>query len=298
MRGDSLSVLLPVLLPHGLTSLLRTATCRKPGNLLMLVFIAHSRILLITVTHLVCLAGKRHLCTAPNCVGVHRDGIFAEFVCLPISNVWRADPKIPLEVLSCFDPLGNAKHTALAFNILGEDVLITGAGPIGLMSIAIAQHAGARNVVITDVIPYRLDLARKMGATRVVDASKENLKDVQKELGMHEGFDIGFEMSGTAAGLRDMIANMCNGGKIALLGIQASETAINWNDVVLKGLLIKGIYGRKMFETWYKMTVMIQSGLDISPIITHQFSYLDYEEAFHTMKSGQSGKIVLDWSAV
>ncbi len=242
-----------------------------------------------------CLAGRRHLCKATSGVGVNRPGAFAEYLCIPVTNVWHADPSIPLEILSCFDPLGNATHTALSFDVLGEDVLITGAGPIGVMAAAIARHAGARYVVVTDLNPYRLELARKMGVTLAVDVRQESIADTQKKLGMKEGFDVGMEMSGSAQALSDMVANMCHGGKLALLGILPPKTCLNWNQVIFNGLVIKGIYGREMYETWYKMTSMIQSGLDISPIITHRFHYTDYEEAFQVMRSGNSGKVVLTW---
>jgi threonine 3-dehydrogenase len=244
-----------------------------------------------------CLAGRRHLCPKTSGIGVNRPGAFAEFLSIPVTNVWHCDPSIPLDVLACFDPLGNATHTALSFDVLGEDVLITGAGPIGLMATAIARHAGARYVVVTDRNPYRLDLARKMGATLTIDVSDgTTLAHAQKQLGMKEGFDVGLEMSGSAAALRDMLANMCHGGKIAMLGIPEADTRIDWNLVVFNGLTIKGIYGREMYETWYKMTVMIQSGLDISPIITHRFDVKDFREAFDVMRSGQSGKVVLNWA--
>ena len=243
-----------------------------------------------------CLAGRRHLCKQPSSVGVNRTGCFAEFLSIPVANVWYADPKIPLDILACFDPFGNATHTALSFDILGEDVLITGAGPIGVMATAIAKHAGARYVVVTDINPYRLELARKMGATRCVDARSERLQDVQKELGMHEGFDVGLEMSGNASALREMLVNMCHGGKIALLGIQPADTAIDWDTIIFNGLTLKGIYGREMFETWYKMTSMLQTGLDIAPVITHRFSYRDFEQGFEAMRSGLSGKVILDWT--
>ena len=242
-----------------------------------------------------CLAGRRHLCAKTSGVGVNRDGAFAEFLSIPVTNAWPCDPSIPLEVLSCFDPLGNATHTALSFDVLGEDVLITGAGPIGLMAAAIVRHAGARFVVVTDLNPYRLDLARKMGATVAVDVSKENLRDVQRELGMKEGFDVGLEMSGSPAAFGDMLASMCHGGKIALLGI-LPRTEIDWDCVVFNGLTIKGIYGREMYETWYKMTVMIQGGLDITPAITHRFPYTEFAQGFEVMRSGRSGKVVLDWA--
>jgi threonine 3-dehydrogenase len=242
-----------------------------------------------------CLAGRRHLCKDTHGVGVNRDGAFAEYLCIPMSNVWHADPKIPLEVLSCFDPLGNAVHTALSFDVLGEDVLITGAGPIGCMAAAVVRHAGARHVVVTDLNPERLAMARRLGATRVVDVRSEKLEDVQRELGMREGFDVGLEMSGSPAATNQMIANMCHGGKIALLGIPPASFAIDWNTVIFNMLTLKGIYGREMYETWYKMTTMIQSGLDISPVITHRFPADSFLEAFELMESGKSGKIVLEW---
>lgn len=243
-----------------------------------------------------CLAGRRHLCMNTSGVGVNRSGAYAEYLCIPVTNVWYADPKIPLDIISIFDPLGNATHTALSYSVLGEDVLITGAGPIGIMAMTIAKHAGARHVVITDVNPYRLELARKMGATLALDVRTENIRDAQKKLGMKEGFDVGLEMSGNAAALRDMLANMCHGGKIALLGILPPDTAIDWNTVIFNGLFIKGIYGREMYETWYLMTSMIQSGLNISPVITHRFHYTEFEEAFQVMRSGNSGKVILDWT--
>ncbi|HEU5079441.1 MAG TPA: L-threonine 3-dehydrogenase [Opitutaceae bacterium] len=242
-----------------------------------------------------CLAGRRHLCKDTKGVGVNRDGAFAEFLCIPASNAVHVDPSIPLDVLSCFDPLGNATHTALQFDLVGEDVLITGAGPIGCMAVAIVKKAGARNVVVTDVNPDRLQLAKKMGATRVVDVSRETLSAVQKELGMKEGFDVGLEMSGNPRALNEMIANMFHGGRIALLGIMPEAAAVDWNAVVFNMLTIKGIYGREMYETWYKMTAMIQSGLDISPVITHRFHFTEFQEAFDLMRSGRSGKIVLSW---
>lgn len=242
-----------------------------------------------------CLAGRRHWCKDTQGVGVNRAGSFAEYVCIPASNVWLCDPKIPEDVLSIFDPYGNATHTTLSFDLLGEDVLITGAGPIGIMAAAIARHAGARYVVITDVNPYRLQLAKKMGATRTVDVRKEHLKDVQNELGMSEGFDVGLEMSGNGQAFEAMLENMVHGGKIALLGILQPETKINWDLIVFNSLTIKGIYGREMFETWYKMTVMIQGGLDLTPVITHRFDYTEFEKGFELMRSGQSGKIILNW---
>lgn len=242
-----------------------------------------------------CLAGRRHLCNSTSGVGVNRPGAFAEYLSIPVTNVWHCDPAIDPDILSCFDPLGNAVHTALSFDVLGEDVLITGAGPIGIMAAAVARHAGARHVVVTDVNEYRLNLALKMGASRAVNVSNTRLKDVMDSLGMKEGFDVGLEMSGNASAFKDMIQSMCHGGKIAVLGIQQPETMVDWNTIVFNGLTLKGIYGREMYETWYKMTAMIQSGLDISPVITHTFHYTDYEKAFELMSSGQSGKIVLSW---
>lgn len=242
-----------------------------------------------------CLAGRRHLCKDTKGVGVNRDGAFAEYLCLPASNAVLVDPAIPLDVLSCFDPLGNAVHTALQYDLVGEDVLITGAGPIGCMAAAIAKQAGARKVVVTDVNPARLALAQRMGATRVVDVTREKLPDVQRELGMKEGFDVGLEMSGTPRALADMIDNMYHGGRIALLGIMPEKAAIDWNKVVFNMLTIRGVYGREMYETWYKMTALIQSGLDISPIITHRMPYTEFQRGFELMRSGQSGKIVLNW---
>jgi threonine 3-dehydrogenase len=227
---------------------------------------------------------------------VNRPGAFAEYVVIPETNVWSADPKIPLDVLTCFDPLGNAVHTALSFDVLGEDVLITGAGPIGIMAVAIAKHAGARHVVITDVNPYRLELGKRLGATVACDIRSQSLQEVMATLGMKEGFDVGLEMSGNNRALNDMLGTMCHGGKIALLGIQGKEAAIDWDLVVFNGLTIKGIYGREMYETWYKMTSMIQSGLNIEPVITHRFAYTEFEQAFALMRSGRSGKVVLNWS--
>ncbi|MBW1891562.1 MAG: L-threonine 3-dehydrogenase, partial [Deltaproteobacteria bacterium] len=242
-----------------------------------------------------CLAGRRHLCMKTSGVGINRPGAFAEYLSIPVTNVWLCDPTIPMDILACFDPLGNATHTALSFDVLGEDVLITGAGPIGCMATAIARHAGARYVVVTDINPYRLKLAQKMGATLTLDTRSAKIEDAQKKLGMKEGFDVGMEMSGNPDALRSMLFNMCHGGKIALLGIFEQETAIDWDPVVFNGLTIKGIYGREMYETWYKMTVMIQSGLDIAPVITHRFHYSEYEKGFEVMCSGQSGKVILNW---
>nr|WP_022664991.1 L-threonine 3-dehydrogenase [Desulfospira joergensenii] len=242
-----------------------------------------------------CLAGRRHLCKDTRGVGVNRPGAFAEYLAIPVTNVWYCDTSIPLDILACFDPLGNATHTALSFDLLGEDVLITGAGPIGCMAAAIARHCGARHVVVTDVNPFRLELAARAGATRTLDVTREEIKDVQKELGMKEGFDVAMEMSGNPAALASILDNMCHGGKIALLGIMPEETKIDWNKVVFNMLTIKGIYGREMYETWYKMTSMIQTGLDISTLITHNFHYTEFEKGFEVMRSGKSGKVVLEW---
>jgi threonine 3-dehydrogenase len=243
-----------------------------------------------------CLAGRRHLCAHTVGVGVNRPGAFAEYLALPMTNVWHHDSNIDQDVASIFDPFGNAAHTALSFPVLGEDVLITGAGPIGIMAAAIVKHAGARHVVITDVNEYRLDLARKMGVTQALNVNQGSLKEAQKELGMAEGFDVGLEMSGNPAAFRDMIDSMCHGGKIAMLGIPSEPFAIDWNKVVFNMLTIKGIYGREMYETWYKMTVMLQSGLDLNPVITHRFDYPDFEKGFEVMNSGQSGKVILNWN--
>ncbi|HEY3990918.1 MAG TPA: L-threonine 3-dehydrogenase [Acidobacteriaceae bacterium] len=245
-----------------------------------------------------CLAGRRHLCAFTSGVGVNRPGAFAEFVVLPMSNIWRHEPHVNQEVAAIFDPFGNAVHTALSFPVLGEDVLITGAGPIGIMCIPVVKRAGARHVVITDLNPYRLELARKMGATLAVNTAETPLGEVQKQLGMQEGFDVGLEMSGNGAAFRDMIANMSHGGKIAVLGIPAKEVALDWSKVIFNMITIKGIYGREMYETWYKMSVMIHSGLDISPVITHRYGYADFEAGFTAMRSGQTGKVVLDWTAL
>jgi threonine 3-dehydrogenase len=243
-----------------------------------------------------CLAGRRHLCAHTLGVGVNRPGAFAELVSLPMSNVWHHHAPIDLDVAAIFDPFGNAVHTALSFTVLGEDVLITGAGPIGCMAAAVARHAGARYVVVTDINPWRLDLAKRMGASRTVNVQQERLGDVQRELGMTEGFDVGLEMSGNPDAFRDMLSNMAHGGKVAMLGIPTEPIAIDWNQVVFNMLTIKGIYGREMYETWYKMTVMLQSGLDITPVITHRYHYTDFEQAFQEMASGQSGKSILVWS--
>jgi threonine 3-dehydrogenase len=243
-----------------------------------------------------CLAGRRQLCADTKGIGVNRPGAFAELISVPMTNVWYHNPKIDRDVASIFDPFGNAVHTALTFNVLGEDVLVTGAGPIGIMAAAVAKHAGARYVVVTDVNEYRLDLAKKMGVTLALDVSKGTVRDAQKQLGMKEGFDVGLEMSGNASAFRDMLANMAHGGKIAMLGIPTEPLAIEWNTVIFNMLTIKGIYGREMYETWYKMTVMLESGLNIMPIITHRYHYTEFEKGFAAMKSGHSGKVVLDWT--
>jgi len=243
-----------------------------------------------------CLAGRRHLCKDTQGIGVNRPGAFAEYIALPMTNVWVHDPAIPRDIQSIFDPFGNAVHTALSFDVLGEDVLITGAGPIGCMAAAVVRHAGARHVVVTDLNGYRLALAKKLGATLAVDPRQTPLRDVQKQLGMKEGFDVGLEMSGNAAAFRDMLANMAHGGKIAILGIPEKEFAIDWHKVIFNMLTLKGIYGREMYETWYQMTVMLQSGLDIRPIVTHRFPYTDFEKGFEAMRSGDCGKVVLTWA--
>ncbi|MBI2256114.1 MAG: L-threonine 3-dehydrogenase [Proteobacteria bacterium] len=242
-----------------------------------------------------CRAGRRHLCRNTFGIGVNRPGAFAEFLALPAVNAFKIADNISDDLAAIFDPYGNATHTALSFNLVGEDVLITGAGPIGIMAVAIAKHVGARHVVITDVNDYRLDLAHRMGATRAVNVSREPLTDVMKELGMVEGFDVGLEMSGVPSAFNTMLDVMNHGGKVALLGIPPGNTAIDWNNVIFKGLEIKGIYGREMFETWYKMVAMLQSGLNLNPILTHQFALKDYVEGFQTMLSGQSGKVILNW---
>lgn len=242
-----------------------------------------------------CMAGRRHLCADTKGVGVNRPGAFAEYLSLPMTNVWHHDHRIDRDVASIFDPFGNAVHTALSFPVLGEDVLITGAGPIGCMAAAVARHAGARYVVVTDINPWRLELASKMGATHTLDVRVQSIAQIQKKLGMIEGFDVGLEMSGNPQAFHDMIDNMSHGGKIAMLGIPEKEIAIDWNKVVFNMLTIKGIYGREMYETWYKMTVMIQGGLDISPVITHRFHYTEFQKAFEVMRSGNSGKVILNW---
>jgi threonine 3-dehydrogenase len=243
-----------------------------------------------------CMAGRRHLCAHTQGVGVNRAGAFAEYIALPMTNVWRHHAGIDLDVAAIFDPFGNAVHTALTFPVLGEDVLITGAGPIGVMAAMVVRHAGARHVVITDVNDYRLDLAHRVGVTRAVDIRGTTLADVQRELGMTEGFDVGLEMSGNATALRDMLANMAHGGRIALLGLPTAEIAIDWTVIVFNMLTIKGIYGREMYETWYMMSSMLQSGLDISPIITHRFAFAEYEAAFAAARSGHAGKVILRWA--
>ena len=243
-----------------------------------------------------CLAGRRHLCAHTQGVGVNRAGAFAEYVVLPMMNVWKHMHPIPHEIAAIFDPFGNAVHTALSFPVMGEDVLVTGAGPIGIMAAAVAKFSGARHVVITDTNPHRLELARKTGIPVTVDSRTTRLADVQKRLDMHEGFDVGLEMSGSPEAFREMLENMCHGGKIAMLGIPSSEIAIDWSRVIFNMLTIKGIYGREMYETWYKMTVMLESGLDIRPVITHRFPYTEFEKGFGVMQTGQSGKVVLTWA--
>jgi threonine 3-dehydrogenase len=242
-----------------------------------------------------CQAGRRHLCADTQGVGVNRNGGFAEYVVIPKSNVWRHEEGIDRELAAIFDPFGNAVHTALSFPLVGEDVLITGAGPIGLMSIPVVKHAGARHVVVTDLNAVRLDQARKMGATVAFNPMERSLEDVQKELGMKEGFDVGLEMSGSPAALRQMVAGMSHGGKIAILGIPNDSPGIDWRKVIFKSLTILGVYGREMYETWYKMTMLLQSGVDISPVITHRFAFDDYQEAFRLMKTGDCGKVILSW---
>jgi threonine 3-dehydrogenase len=245
-----------------------------------------------------CLAGRRHLCAHTQGLGVNRAGAFAEYVVLPMTNVWKHIHPISREIAAIFDPFGNAVHTALSFPTLGEDVLVTGAGPIGIMAALVARFSGARHVAITDVNPNRLRLAEKAGIRVTVDSRTERLKDVQKRLDMREGFDVGLEMSGSPEAFREMLENMSHGGKIAMLGIPSGEVAIDWSDVIFNMLTIKGIYGREMFETWYKMKVMIESGLDISPVITHRFSWREYEKGFEAMRTGEAGKVILDWSSI
>lgn len=242
-----------------------------------------------------CRAGKVHLCRNTMGIGVNRQGCFAEYLSIPASNVYKLPEKVTDDLGAILDPMGNATHTALSYDLIGEDVLITGAGPIGIMAVKIAKFVGARNVVITDVNPYRLELAKKMGATRAIDVSKEKLSDVMAELNMKEGFDVGLEMSGNGRAFNDLIKAMNNGGKVSLLGIVPPNTTINWNDVIFKGLFLKGIYGREMYETWYKMGAMIEAGLDMKPIITHKYKIDDFQKGFDAMRSGQSGKVILDW---
>jgi threonine 3-dehydrogenase len=242
-----------------------------------------------------CLAGRRHLCAHTQGIGVNRSGAFAEYIVLPMSNIWKHSEGIDLDIAAIFDPFGNAVHTALTFPVLGEDVLVTGAGPIGIMGAAVAKHAGARYVVISDVNPYRLELAAKVGVTMAIDPRKTSFQEVQQKLGMREGFDVGLEMSGNASAFRDMLANMSHGGKIALLGIPSGEMSIDWHHIIFNMLTVKGIYGREMYETWYKMTVMLQSGLNIAPVITHHFSWREHEQAFAVMRTGNAGKVILDW---
>lgn len=243
-----------------------------------------------------CMAGRRHLCAHTSGIGVNRPGAFAEYLVLPMSNVWEHRPGIDLDIAAMFDPFGNAVHTALQFDLFAEDVLITGAGPIGCMAAAVCKQAGARHIVITDINPKRLKMAEKLGATRTVDVTKESLSDVQKELGMTEGFDVGLEMSGSPVAFNDMIKQMCHGGKISLLGIPSEEAATDWNTVIFNMITIKGIYGREMYETWYKMSLLIESGLDISSIITHQLNFRDFKQGFEAMREGDAGKVILDWT--
>ncbi len=244
-----------------------------------------------------CLAGRRHLCAHTLGTGVQRNGCFAEFIVLPMTNVWRHSPGIPREIAAIFDPLGNAVHTALAFPVLGEDVLVTGAGPIGIMAAAVARHAGARHVVISDPNTYRRELAEKVGVTLAVDPTKTRLADIQPQLHMTEGFDVGLEMSGNPQAFRDMLANMSHGARIAMLGIPSEPISIDWNQVIFNQLTLRGIYGREMYETWYKMSVMLESGLDISGVITHKLPWQQFETGFDVMRSGNSGKVILDWTA-
>lgn len=244
-----------------------------------------------------CMAGRRHLCAFTSGIGVDRSGAFAQYMTLPMSNVWEHSAGIDLDVAALFDPFGNAVHTALQFDLLGEDVLITGAGPIGALAAAVCKHAGARHVVISDLNDERLALAKRMGADRTVNVQHESVQDAQKQLGMVEGFDVGLEMSGSPAALNELLANMCHGGKVAILGIPSENTAIDWNTVIFNMLTLKGIYGREMYETWYKMSVMIESGLDISPVITHRLPYTDFQQGFDVMKSGEASKVILNWDS-
>ena len=245
-----------------------------------------------------CMAGRRHLCANTVGIGVNSPGAFAEFIVLPMTNIWKHSPGVDLEVAAIFDPFGNAVHTALSFPVLGEDVLITGAGPIGIMAAAVVRFAAARHVVITDVKPKRLELAEKLGVTMAVNVAETRIADVQRRLGMHEGFDVGLEMSGNAAAFREMLANMSHGAKVAMLGIPSGEMAIDWKHVIFNMLTLKGIYGREMYETWYKMSVMLESGLDIKPVITHRYRWNEFEKGFAAMKAGDSGKVILDWRDV
>jgi threonine 3-dehydrogenase len=243
-----------------------------------------------------CMAGRRALCANTRGVGVNINGGFAELIAVPYTNIWKQKPGINLDVAAIFDPFGNAVHTALAFEVFGEDVLITGAGPIGIMAAAVAKHAGARNIVITDINLFRLELAENMGnVTKAVDVSKTSVKDVQKELGMKEGFDVGMEMSGVPAAFKDMLANMFHGGNIAFLGIPSEQFAIDWKTVIFNMITIKGIYGRQMYETWYQMSNLLDAGVDISPVITHRYSYEDFEQGFEAIRSGNCGKVILDF---
>ncbi|WP_372599982.1 L-threonine 3-dehydrogenase [Amphritea sp.] len=242
-----------------------------------------------------CMAGRRHLCSHTSGVGVNRQGAFAEYLALPMSNVWEHRPGIDLDIAALFDPFGNAVHTALQYDLLGEDILITGAGPIGIMAAAVCRHAGARHVVITDINPQRLALAKKLGASCTVDVTKQSLSSVRKQLGMTEGFDIGLEMSGNPAAFQDLLSHMCHGGKVSILGIPADPVAIDWSLVIFNMLTLKGIYGREMYETWYKMSVFIESGLDISPVITHRFDCSDFQQGFDVMNSGEACKVILNW---
>ena len=243
-----------------------------------------------------CLAGRRHLCSHAYGLGIHRSGAFAQYLVLPESNVWRVDPDIPMDIIASFDPLGNAVHTALSFDLVGEDVLITGAGPIGMMAAAIAKHVGAHHIIISDINPYRLQLAKQMGVTSAIDVSKQSICDIRKHLAIEEGFKINLEMSGSPQALDNILANSMHGGNIALLGLFPEKSMIDWDIVIFKGLTIKGIYGREMFETWYKMTAMLKSGLDIAAIITHELHYTEFNEAFELIRSGRCGKVILDWT--
>ena len=244
-----------------------------------------------------CMAGRRHLCAHTSGVGVNRSGAFAEYLALPMSNVWEHRPDIDLDVAALFDPFGNAVHTALQYDLLGEDVLITGAGPIGVMAAAVCRHAGARHIVVTDINPKRLELAKILGATCTVDVGVDSISEVQQRLGMSEGFDVGLEMSGNPQAFKDLLANMCHGGKVAILGIPGDNVAIDWNVVIFNMLTLKGIYGREMYETWYKMSVMIESGLDIAPVITHRFDFREFESGFAAMNSGEASKVILNWTS-